>query len=168
MRWALSGNNQLPETVMNCQDGNATPVSRTSNANWPKGPEPSASAPPQPTAPTVHALIESVRGWLHSLLDLIVLEGRMAGTGLALILGLVVGATLLLVTAWLALVGCVVVALVENTVLGFTWSLLLVALLNFAGAGGLLFLASQRSQHGLFSVTRRQLSLKSVATPDHE
>ena len=152
---------------MNCQDGNAAPVARTKQANWPKGPEPSASAPPQPTAPTVHALIESVRCWLLSLLDLIVLEGRVVGTGLALKLGLVVGATLLLVTAWLALVGCVVVALVENTVLGLTWSLLLVALLNFAGAGGLVFLAGQGSQHGLYSATRRQLGLKSVATPDH-
>lgn len=153
---------------MNCQDGNAAPVARTQKANWPKGLEPFASEPPQPTAPTVDALIESVRGWLHSLLDLIVLEGRMAGTGLALILGLVVGAALLLVTAWLALAACVVVVLVENTVLGLTWSLLLVALLNFAGAGGLVFLAGQGSQHGLFSATRRQLGLKSLATPDHE
>lgn len=152
---------------MNSQDGNAAPVARTQKANGPKGLEPFTRAPPPPTAPTVHALIESVRCWLLSLLDLIVLEGRVVGTGLALELGLVVGATLLLVTAWLALVGCVVAALVENTVLGFTWSLLLVALLNFAGAGGLLFLASQRSQHGLFSATRRQLGLKSVATPDH-
>ena len=168
MRWALSGNNHLPETAMNCQDGNAAPVARTAKANWPKGLEPFASEPPQPTAPTVHALIESVRCWRLSLLDLIVLEGKMVGRGLALILGLVVGATLLLVTAWLALAACVVSALVENTVLGLTWSLLLVALLNFAGAGGLVFLASQRSQHGLFSATRRQLGLKSVATPDRE
>lgn len=47
-------------------------------------------------------------------------------------------------------------------------SLLLVALLNFAGAGGLLFLAIKRRQDLRFSATRRQLGLKSVSTPSHE
>jgi hypothetical protein len=58
--------------------------------------------------------------------------------------------------------------LVENDILGWTWSLLLVALLNFAGTGGLVFLAIKRRQDILFSATRRQLGLKSVSTPSHE
>ena len=153
---------------MNCEDGNATPVARTTQANWPTCTEPFASTSPQPTTATIHALINSLRDWLDSLLKLVALEGRLAGTGLALMLGLGLSAALLLVTGWLALVGCVVAALAENTVLGLTWSLLLVALLNFAGAGGLVLLASQRSQDGFFSATRRQLGLKSVATPDRE
>ena len=109
-----------------------------------------------------------MRGWLESFLDLVVLEGRKAGIGLALMVGFGVGATVLSLTAWLALVGCVAAALVENDILGWIWSLLLVALLNFAGAGGLVFLTIKRSQDPLFSATRRQLGLKSVSRPSHE
>src|SRR5665647_48621 len=93
-----------------------------------------ANASARSTAATLHSLIDSVRGWLDSFLDLVVLEGKKAGIGLALMLGFGVGATILLIAGWLALVGCVVVALVENDILGWVWSLLLVALLNFAGA----------------------------------
>jgi hypothetical protein len=82
-------------------------------------------------------------------------------------LGFGVGATVLLIAGWLALVGCAVAALVENNILGLTWSLLLVALLNFAGAGGLVFLAIQRSQDLLFTATRRQLGLKSASAASH-
>lgn len=39
-------------------------------------------------------------------------------------------------TGWLALVGCVVAALVENDILGWIGSLLIGAPLNFAGAVG--------------------------------
>jgi uncharacterized membrane protein YqjE len=125
-----------------------------------------ASAPS--TAATLHSLVDSVRSWLDSFLDLIVLEGKKAGIGLALMFGLGVGAIVLSITGWLALVGCVVAALVENHVLGWIWSLLLVALLNFAGAGGLVLLAIKRRQDLLFSATRRQLGLKSVSRPTHE
>ena len=125
-----------------------------------------ASAPS--TAATLHSLIDSVHGWLDSFLDLVVLEGKKAGIGLALMLGFGVGATVLLIAGWLALVGCAIAALVENDILGWFWSLLLVAVLNFAGAGGLVFLAIKRSQDLLFSATRRQLGLKSVSTPSHE
>jgi uncharacterized membrane protein YqjE len=125
-----------------------------------------ASAPS--TAATLHSLIDSVRDWLDSFLDLVVLEGKKAGIGLALMFGLGVGAAVLSIAGWLALVGCVVAALVEYDMLGWIWSLLLVALLNFAGAGGLVFLAIKRRQDLLFSATRRQLGLKPVSTPSHE
>ena len=127
-----------------------------------------ANASPPSTTATLHSLIDSVRGWLGSFLDLVVLEGKKARIGLALMLGFGVGATVLLIAGWFALVGCVVAALVENDILGWIWSLLLVALLNFAGAGGLVFLAIKRSQDLLFSATRRQLGLKSVSTLSHE
>ena len=127
-----------------------------------------ANASPPSTAAVIHSLIDSVRDWLYGFLDLVVLEGKKAGIGLALMLGFGVGATVLLITGWLALNGCVIAALVENDVLGWIWSLLLVALLNFAGAGGLVFLAIKRSQDLLFSATRRQLGLKSVSRPNHE
>jgi len=125
-----------------------------------------ASAPS--TAAAIHSLIDSVRDWLDNFLDLVVMEGKKAGIGLALMLGFGVGAAVLSITGWLALVGCIVAALVENNILGWAWSLLLVALLNFAGAGGLVLLAIKRRQDLLFSATRRQLGLNSVSTPSHE
>ena len=132
-----------------------------------KSPEYATAAPPL-TVATIHSLIDSVRGWLDSFLDLVVLEGKKAGIGLALMLGFGVGAAVLLITGWLALIACAVAALVENDILGWAWSLLIAALLSFAGAGGLVFLAIQRSKDLLFSATRRQLGLKSVSTPRHE
>jgi hypothetical protein len=122
-----------------------------------------ASLPPS-TAATIQSLIDSLRGWLYSFLDLVALEGKQAGIGLALMLGFGLGATVLLGVGWLALVGCAIAAMVENNVLGLTWSLLLVALLHFAGAAGLMFLAIRRSQDLLFSASRRQLGLMSAST----
>ena len=132
-----------------------------------RSPKHSNASPPSLVA-AIHSLIDSVRGWLDNFLDLVVLEGKKAGIGLALMLGFGVGAAVLLITGWLALVACAVAALVENDILGWAWSLLLAALLNVAGAGGLVFLAIKRSQDLLFSATRRQLGLKSASTPSHE
>src|SRR5665811_2476863 len=100
-----------------------------------------ANASPPSIAAALHSLVDSVRGWLDNFLDLVVLEGKKAGIALALMLGFGVGAAVLLITGWLALVACAVAALVENDILGWIWSLLLVALLNFAGACGLVLLA---------------------------
>ena len=63
---------------------------------------------------------------------------------------------------------CAVAALLENDILGWAWSLLIAALLSFASAGGLVFLAIKRSKDLLFCATRRQLGLKSAPTPSHE
>ncbi len=127
-----------------------------------------ANASPPSTAAAIHSLIDSVRVWLDNFLDLVVIEGKKAGIGLALIVGFGVGAAVLLITGWLALVACAVAALVENDILGWAWSLLIAALLSFAGAGGLVFLAIKRSKDLLFCATRRQLGLKSTPTPSHE
>jgi Putative Actinobacterial Holin-X, holin superfamily III len=127
-----------------------------------------ASAAPPSIAATIHSLIDSARDWLDNFLLLVALEGKKAGIGLALMLGLGVGAVVLLITGWLALVACAVAALVENDILGWAWSLLIAALLSFAGAGGLVFLAIRRSKDLLFNATRRQLGLKSAPAPSHE
>ncbi|MEK6246399.1 MAG: phage holin family protein [Pseudomonadota bacterium] len=127
-----------------------------------------ANASPPSIVATIHSLIDSLRGWLDNFILLVVLEGKKAGIGLALMLGFGVGAAVLLITGWLALVGCAVAALVENDILGWAWSLLIAALLSFAGAGGLVFLAIKRSKDLLFSATRRQLGLKSEPAPSHE
>src|ERR1035437_3820638 len=126
------------------------------------------NASPPSIAAAIHSLIDSVRGWIDNFLDLVVLEGKKAGIGLALMLGFGVGAAVLLITGWLALVACAVGALVESDILGWTWSLLIAALLSFAGAGGFVILGIKRSKDLLFSGTRRQLGLKSVSTPSHE
>lgn len=131
-------------------------------------PQEHANASPPSIAATLRSLIDSVRGWLDNFLQLVVLEGKKAGIALALMLGFGAGAAILLMTGWLALVGCAVAALVENDILGWVWSLLIAALLNFAGAGGLVFLAIKRSKDLLFYATRRQLGLKSAPAPRHE
>lgn len=132
-----------------------------------KAPEYANAAPPS-IAATIHSLTDAVRDWLGNFLHLVVLEGKKAGIGLALMLGFGVGAAVLLLTGWLALVACAVAALVQNDILGWVWSLLIAALLSFAGAGGLVFLAMKHSEDLLFCATRRQLGLKSAPTPGHE
>jgi hypothetical protein len=132
-----------------------------------KSPEYANASPPSIVA-TIHSLSYSVRGWLDNFLHLAMLEGKKAGIGLALILGFGVGAAILLIAGWLALVACAVAALVENDILGWAWSLLIAALLNFAGVGGLIFLAIRRSKDLQFCATRRQLGLKSAPEPGHE
>ena len=125
------------------------------------------TAAPLPSA-SLSSLIDAMREWLDSFLNLVVLEGKEAGFGLALMLGLGLGAAVLLFTGWLAMVACAVAALVENDVLGWIGSLLLIALVNFAAAGGLAFTAIRRSKHLMFAATRRQLGLKPVSAPNHE
>jgi hypothetical protein len=129
-----------------------------------------ANAAPPSIAATIHSLIDSSRGWLDNFLHLVVLDGQKAGAGLKLVVVFGVGAAVLLMTGWLALVGCAVAVLVENDILGWAWSLLVAALLSFAGASGLVFIAIRRSKDLLFYATRRQLGLKSAPAPapDHE
>ncbi len=127
-----------------------------------------ANASPPSIAAGIHSLIDAVRDLLDNFVHLAVLEGRQAGIGLALMLGFGFGAAVLLVTGWLALIACAVAALLENDILGWVWSLLIAALLSFAGAGGLVFLAIERSKDLLFCATRRQLGLKSAPAPGHE
>lgn len=132
---------------------------------------PGAGMPGRASGPSSIAklpIIDAVRSWLDNFLELLVLEGKQAAFGLALMVGFGVGAAVLLMTAWLALVGCAVVALVDNDVLGWVGSLLFAALLSLAGAGGLVFLAIKRSKDLLFSASRRQLGLPSSPPPYHE
>ena len=132
-----------------------------------KAQETAFGSPPSMSA-TIHSLIDSARRWLENLLHLAVLEGKKAGIGLAVMVGFGVRAFVLLIAGWFALLGCAVAALVENDILSLAWSLLIVALLNFAGAGGLVFVAIKRSKDLLFYATRRQLGLKSTPVPSHE
>jgi hypothetical protein len=115
----------------------------------------------QSATANIHSLAGSARAWLQSFLQLALLEGKQAAFGLALIFGFAIGAAILLISGWLALVACAAAALVENEVLSWTWSLLLASVLSFAGAGGLVFLAYTRTRIAMFEATRRQLGLQS-------
>jgi hypothetical protein len=110
-------------------------------------------------APTgsISSLIASVRALGERFLTLAALEGKKAGVTLAWMVGLALAAAVLAITGWLALLACVVLALVQNDIVGWGWALSIAALLSFAGAGGLVFMLIQHSRHLLFPATRRQL-----------
>jgi len=109
-------------------------------------------------AGSISALFASLRVLGEHFLTLATLEGRRAGLSLAWMLGLALAAAALALTGWLALLACVVLALVQNDIVGWGWALAIAALLSFAGAGGLVLLVIRRSRHLLFPATRRQLS----------
>ncbi len=113
-----------------------------------------ADAPPG----SVSSLIASVRTLSERFLTLATLEGKQAGLSLAWMLGLALAAAVLVITGWLAMLACIVLAFVRNDIVGWGWALAIAALLSFAGAGGLALMVSQRSRHLLFPATRRQLS----------
>ena len=117
---------------------------------------------------TIASLIASVRALGVRFLTLATLECRQAGLGLAWMLGLALAAAVLAITGWLALIACVVLALVQNGIAGWEGALAIAALLNFAGAGGLVLLVNRRSRHLLFPATRRQLSRISGQENQHE
>ncbi len=128
--------------------------------------EPPPSDPTRP-AGTVSALIGSVRVFAERLFSLVTLEGKQAGVSLAFMVGFAVAAAVLAITGWLALVACVVVALVEQDVMGWPWALVIAALMSFAGAAGLVFLLMQRSKDLLFTATRRQLRRDRTNEAEH-
>lgn len=102
-------------------------------------------------------MVGSVRALGGRFLTLVTLEGKQAGLSLAWMLGLALAAAVLAITGWLAMLACVVLALVQNGILGWVWALSIAALLSFAGAGALAFMVIQRSRYLLFPATRRQL-----------
>ena len=110
-------------------------------------------------APTgsISSLIASVRVLGERFLTLATLEGKQAGLTLAWMLGLALAAAVLAITGWLAMLACVVLALVQNDIVGWGGALALAALLSFAGTGGLAFMVIRQSRHLLFPATRRQL-----------
>jgi uncharacterized membrane protein YqjE len=117
---------------------------------------------------TISSLIASLRELGERFLTLIALEGRQAGLSLAWMLALALAAAMLAITGWLALIACVVLALVQNDIVGWGWALSIAALLSFAGAGGLVYMAIRRSRYLLFPATRRQLRRIRGGEDQHE
>lgn len=106
----------------------------------------------------------SVRELAASFARLLLAEAKQAGISLAFMLGFGLAAAVLLITGWLALIACVVAALVLNGILGWVWTLIIAAILSFAGAGVLTCLIITRAKHLLFRATRRQLSTSAPET----
>jgi hypothetical protein len=117
---------------------------------------------------SISSLIASVRTLGERFLTLAALEGRQAGLSLAWMVGLAVAAAVLAITGWLAMLACVVLALVQSDIVGWGWALSVAALLSFAGAGGLVFMVIRRSTYLLFPATRRQLGRIRGEMDQHE
>ena len=103
------------------------------------------------------SFIASVRALGERFFTLVMLEGKQAGLSLAWMLGLALAAAVLAITGLLALLACIVLALVQNDIVGWGWALSIASLLSFAGAGSLAFMVIQLSRNLLFPATRRQL-----------
>src|SRR5487761_2690747 len=117
---------------------------------------------------SISSLIASVRELGERFLTLVTLEGRQAGLGLVWMLALALAAAMLVITGWLAMIACVVLALVQNDIVSWGWALSIAALLSFAGAGGLVMMVIQRSTYLLFLGTRRQLRKIRGGEDQHE
>jgi hypothetical protein len=117
---------------------------------------------------SVSSLAAAVRVLGERLLALAALEGRRAGVSLAFMLGLALAAAVLAVTGWVAALAAVMLALVQNDVIGWGWALAIAAASSFAGAGGLVALAIRRSGDLTFPATRRQLSRMREAEGEDE
>lgn len=114
------------------------------------------------------ALIAALRALGERFLILVTLECQQAGQSLASMLGLALVAAMLAITGWLAMLACVALALVQNQIVGWEWTLSIAALLSFAGAGGLVLMVIQQSRYLLFSATLGQLRRISDGENQHE
>ena len=121
-------------------------------------------------APTgsIPSIAASVAALGESFFRLLTLEGQKAGLSLAWMLGLAFAASVLALGGWFALLACIVLALVQNIGITWFWALCSVALLNFAAAGSLAFLVTQRSKFLHFPATLRQLTLLCSKGEQHE
>jgi len=97
-----------------------------------------------------------LRAMVREHLYLAVLEAQRAGLNLTYILAAVLVVSVLLVTAWLALVTGLVVWLTAH--ISWPWILLLAAAVNVVGAALVAWWAKRRLLHVPFSATLRQLA----------
>ena len=126
--------------------------------------DPKFSPPPPPReAVSFSTWMSSVRALAERFLHLLAVEAKQAGISLAFMLAFAVAAGVLLITGWLALIACVVAALILNGILGWVPTLVIAAVLSFAGSGMFAYLVLGRARHLLFRSTRRQLSNKPTA-----
>jgi hypothetical protein len=109
------------------------------------------------------ALWHELRGALHDQLRLAVLETKLAGTSLVVMIAAGVMVALLLVTAWLGLVGAGVLWLIGMGVAA-SMAMLMVVAASVVFALALCYLIRRQSRHLQFPATLR--SLRPVPAPD--
>ena len=127
-------------------------------------PAPTSNAPGASVLGEVSAVIGSARRVVAGMLDLVVLEGRRAGIALALMIGLGLAAAILAITAWMGVMAAVALGLMAAGMSPIL-SILIVVVLNLAGAGGAVFVCMKKSKDLLFPATRRQVARKTAELP---
>jgi uncharacterized membrane protein YqjE len=135
------------------QSGHAEVLPTSKNKVGPQPPLPASTL----GGASFASLQSSLSAFVDSLLRLLALEAKQAAISLAYMLAFGVVAAVLAITGWLALVACVVIALVEHNIAGWAVSLIIAALLSFGGGGVLAWLLIRRSKDVLFEASRRQL-----------
>lgn len=113
----------------------------------------------------IKGLWDEIRHLIHDHIELAALETRLAGETLAFMVMAGVAIAILLVSAWLALLGAVVVLLVAMGMWASV-AFLLIVLLNIAAAGALAWLIKHKSRNLKWSATLA--SLKPSAVPPQD
>ena len=119
-------------------------------------PVPEDSSPPSPAA-AVEKLWHEARGLARDGLLLAALEARRAGRAFVRMVAYGIMAAILLVTAWLALVGAAVLAVTDAGAASLPWALVVAALLNIVAAGVFAWLIKHWDAQLLFVATLRHL-----------
>jgi uncharacterized membrane protein YqjE len=152
---------------------NGTASPRPADAAAAAGAAGAAAAAPQPSwLASLQGLLQELPGLVSDRIELLSLELQRAAQVLAQIVALIVAAAILAVTAWLALWGGVVMALIAA---GLHWALasLLVLVLNLGASWWAVARIRALAPLLKLPATRRQLTLRQLSptgpTPsDHE
>lgn len=112
----------------------------------------------------VSNVFSAARRTVSGFFELIALEARRAGLALAWIVGLGFGAAILVVSAWMGIVAALALWAVS---LGLSpiLAVLLLVVLNLAGAAAAIFVCIRMSKDLMFPVSRRQLKSDGAAPP---
>jgi len=134
------------------------------------GIDPATAPDASPSAPVglmdeIKGLWREIRLLIHDHIELAALETRLAGQTLAFMVMAGVAIAILLVSAWLALLGAMVVLLVAMGMWASA-ALLLIVLLNIAAAAGLGWAIKHKSRNLKWSATLA--SLKPDAGPQQD
>lgn len=125
---------------------------------------PGASAAPQPSwLASLQGLVQELPGLISDRIELLSLELQRAGQVLAQIVGLIVAAAILAVTAWLALWGGVLVALV-NAGLHWAAASLIVLVVNLGACWWAVARVRALALLLRLPATRRHLTLSQPST----
>lgn len=141
-------------------------VAASKGADAPEFTEPAPKSNPPGTSllGEVSGVVASARQVLSGMLDLVVLEGRRAGFAAAWMVGLGLAAAILAITAWMGIMAAVALGLIAAGVSPIL-SILIVVVLNLAGAGIAVFGCVKKSKDLLFPATRRQVAKKTAELP---